>query len=516
MVHLGEKSTREGRVERNPAGCIRYQAFEVTLNPNGPIRLVIPPDERNTGPAAIRMPEEIGEVFPFRFVEIEGAKELDLEAVFQIAVHVPFDEEASAFSSSDETLDAVWDLCKHSIKATSFCGVYVDGDRERIPYEGDAYINQLCHYGVDREYAMARYSHEYLIQHPTWPTEWQLHSVMMAWADVLYTGEAKSVEVFYDDLCAKTLIGLAREDGLISTESELCTKEFEETLHLHGDGYIFERGLGDLVDWPPGSFTEGGTGERDNHEMAPINTVVNAFHAHALSLMAKIAGVLGKTEDQTSFAQQAERVTLTINDLLFDEARGIYIDGEGSAHASLHSNMFMLAFELVPEERKASVIDFVKSRGMACSVYGAQYLLEALFLNGEAEAALDLITAQNDRSWWNMLQQDATITWEAWDLKYKNNLDWNHAWGAAPANILPRYVLGVRPLEPGCTKILIAPQPGNLKEVKGKVPIPQGSVSVSITVAESGERVLEIEIPSGVEAVVEFDGDHHLRTQPMG
>ena len=41
------------------------------------------------------------------------------------------------------------------------------------------------------------------------------------------------------------------------------------------------------------------------------------------------------------------------------------------------------------------------------------------------------------------------ISWEAWDLKYKLNQDWNHAWGAAPANLLPRYVLGAEPLEPG-------------------------------------------------------------------
>lgn len=40
---------------------------------------------------------------------------------------------------------------------------------------------------------------------------------------------------------------------------------------------------------------------------------------------------------------------------------------------------------LVPVERKRAVIDFVKSRGMACSVYGAQHLLEGLYMNGEGE-----------------------------------------------------------------------------------------------------------------------------------
>ena len=71
-----------------------------------------------------------------------------------------------------------------------------------------------------------------------------------------------------------------------------------------------------------------------------------------------------------------------IDEKLFDAERGVYVDGEGTAHASLHANMFPLALGLVPEERVASVVEFVKSRGMACSVYGAQYLLEGLYDGG--------------------------------------------------------------------------------------------------------------------------------------
>ncbi len=374
--------------------------------------------------------------------------------------------------------------------------------RERIPYEGDAYINQLGHYCVDSEYAFARFTHEYLIQHPTWPTEWHLHSVMMAWADYLYTGETRSIETFYDDLCAKTLIDLAREDGLISTASELCTRTFEEGLHLHKPDSIFTSGLKDLVDWPPGSFSQGGQGERDNHEMLPVNTVVNAFHYHALNLMSRIAQVLGKTEDAARFSKQANLVKHTINKLLFDQARGIYIDGEGSQHASLHSNMFMLAFDLVPKDRCPSVVKFVKSRGMACSVYGAQYLLEALYLNGQDCYALELMTAQHDRSWWNMIQAGSTMTMEAWDWKYKNNLDWNHAWGAVPANIIPRFLLGVRPIEPGFAKVLIHPQPGALRRVSGTVPTPRGPIEISIAHDDDRPFVLKINIPATMTAKV--------------
>lgn len=41
---------------------------------------------------------------------------------------------------------AIWEMCKHTMKATSFGRVFVDGDRERLPYEADAYINMLGWY----------------------------------------------------------------------------------------------------------------------------------------------------------------------------------------------------------------------------------------------------------------------------------------------------------------------------------------------------------------------------------
>ncbi len=503
VVHLGEKLDDAGRIDRDPGATIRYRRIEQAVEPtDGPCRLNIPADKRNTGPCAILMPEAIGEVMPFRYAEIEAGAAVDRDSIRQVFVHYPFDDSAAAFDCSSPVLNQIWELCKHTIKATTFCGVYVDGDRERIPYEGDAYINQLGHYCMDHEYDFARYSHEYMLQNPTWCTEWHMHSVMMAWIDALYSGETASLAAFYDELCVKTLIDFARPDGLISVDPKLRTPEIEARIEPHFRSGLIKRDIRDVLDWPPGSFTNGGTGERDNHEMLPINTATNAFHCHTLGLMAKVAGMLGRNGDRKYFAGRARRVVARINDILFDNSRGAYIDGEGSTHSSLHSNMFMLAFDLVPAERKPSVIDFIKSRGMACSVYGAQHLLEALYSSGEDHYAFELMTATHDRSWWNMLRAGSTMTMEAWDVKYKNNLDWNHAWGAAPANIVGRYLLGVRPVEPGFVKTIIQPRPGPLQFATGRVPTPLGPVTVAFQNNPGSTFALEVTIPTGMTAKV--------------
>ncbi len=486
-VHLGEeKAPKKERVNRKPGGTRRYRVMTVPVKKGlGTYTVKITPDKRNTGGAAIKMPPSVGEVMPFRYCEIsESPAELKIDSVVMVAVHYPFDEDAASFTSSDETLNAVWDISKYSIKATSFCGVYVDGDRERIPYEADAYINQLCHYGTDREYTLPRYTHEYLIMNPTWPTEWAHHSVLMAWADYEYTGDKESMARYYEDLKAKTLHELARADGLISTSN--IPEEVFKKIHIDK--------LRDIVDWPKG--------ERDGYDLKPINTVVNAFHYRTCVLFAKMAKALGEDADAAEFEKKAAEVGKMINEKLFDTKRGVYIDGEGSKHASLHANMWPLAFGLVPADRIASVTKFVKSRKMACSVYGAQYLMDGLYLAGEDDYALSLLNSKEKRSWWNMIREGSTITMEAWGNQFKGNQDWNHAWGAVPANIIPRRLMGVTPLEPGFGRIEIKPQVGSLRSGSLKTPTIRGPVYVSFNQKPEGAFALTVNIPANTTAEV--------------
>ncbi len=403
IVHLGEAATADGAVNRKPSVCVRYHRATNQLRAG--VHVYRP----SLGSGDVRgMPADVGPVMPFRYVELENAPAgLKAGNFRQRMVHYPFEDDAADFSCSDEKLNAVWALCKHTIKATSFCGLFVDGDRERSPYEADAYINQLGWYACTTDTTLPRYSHEHLIKYSTWPTEWRMCSVLMAWEDYLHTADAASVNRFYDRLCEKTLSHLARADGLISTFTP--------------PGQPKRCSLNDIVDWP--------AGERDGCQMLPINTVVNAFHIRSLQLMARLAEVAGKPQDAARFAASAVRAAEAFNAKLWDAATGLYVDGEGATHASLHANMFPLAFGLVPPERRAKVVAFVRSRGMACSVYGAQFLLESLFENGEAAHALALITAPGKRSWRYMIEDvGATMTLEAWNIVVKHNLDWNHAW----------------------------------------------------------------------------------------
>ncbi|MBN2210790.1 MAG: hypothetical protein JW709_05275 [Sedimentisphaerales bacterium] len=444
-IHFGEK-LENGVVDRSPDGTIRYYQTTVTLD--GSMEYEIHPPGTTTG---ISIPPEFGRIAPFRYVEMVNCPYIVSTAnVRQVSIHYPFNDNAASFQCDNQTLNDVWEFCKYSIKSTSFCAIYVDGDRERKPYEADAYINQLGHYSVDREFGLGRYSYEYLLSHPTWPTEWKQHSIMMAWADYLYTGNSEALtENYYTLKNDKLLQQYAREDGLLNTD-----------------------GLSDIVDWP--------SGERDGFVFEPVNTVVNAFYYHTLNLMKQIAEVIGATGDAQQFALDAAQVYQSFQSVLFNNQTGLYVDGEGTTHSAFHANMFPLAFGLVPEDKKQTVVNFVISKGMACSVYGSQYLLEGLYLAGEEDAAFALITSDSTRSWVNMMREGSTISMEAWGIAYKPNLDWNHVWGAVPANIIPRFIAGIRPLTAGFNKAIIHPHPATLNQFQAVISSIRGTISVSM------------------------------------
>ncbi|MEQ8878756.1 MAG: family 78 glycoside hydrolase catalytic domain [Cyclobacteriaceae bacterium] len=504
-IRLGEQ-LENGRINRDPQGNIRYQAYELAVDPAKTSYLVeLPPDERNTKPQAVALPDSFPVLLPFRYVEIEGAKAgLKAEDLTQDVYFTYWEEDASSFTSSDTVLNQVWDLCKYSMKATSFAGLYVDGDRERIPYEADAYLNQLTHYAVDREYPIARRTIEYFMEYPTWPTEWQQHVALMFYDDYMYTGNTELIEKYYEPLKYKTLYQLADEDGLISTTR--VTPEIMKQLGFKDP----EVKLRDITDWPPAQKDTGWKlatkeGERDGFVFCPTNTLVNAFYYRNMVIMAEFAEILGKYQEADAFRLRAIKARKAINEKLTNPETGVYVDGDTTDHSSLHSNMAAMAFGVVPEDRVESVVEFIKSRGMACSVYGSQYLMDALYEAGEAQYALELMTATHDRSWWNMIAIGSTISLEAWDMKYKPNSDWNHAWGAVPGNIVARRMWGIRPKTPGGDIVTIQPQLADLEFTSIEVPFLKGTVKADYKKVNNRVKTYRFTIPANMAAELILD-----------
>ena len=101
-----------------------------------------------------------------------------------------------------------------------------------------------------------------------------------------------------------------------------------------------------------------------------------------------------------------------------------------------------------------------------------------------------------------MIRVGSTITMESWDNKYKPNQDWNHAWGAVPANIIPRKLMGIEPIEPGYRKIRIKPQPGTLQQASIRIPTVRGDVSVAFNNVPGTRFEINVEVPANSTAEI--------------
>ncbi|MCQ2249473.1 MAG: alpha-L-rhamnosidase [Bacteroidales bacterium] len=498
-IHLGESLLGNALIDDEPQGLGRYSKYEVDLVKGyNRYQVQYQYNPRNTDPnvnggaVPVLMPPLIGEVMPFRYVEIDDYNgPLLYSNITRHAVTYPFDDKASHFVCSDTVVNKVWNLCKHTMKATSFAGTFVDGDRERITYEADTYVAQLSHYAVDYNYSLARNTLERLMYHPTWPTEWILLTVSLAYNDYLYTGDASFLEQYYEELKLRTLWQYASDDDhLLHSGFDITDTHLLRQLHTHSQ-YIR-----DIVDWPKM--------ERDGYSLDECNASTNAFYYKALYDFAKIAQAVGNSRDARCFEQLASQTRDAINEAFIENR--LYADNLVDSHVSLHSNMYPMSMGVMPDSIMPKVSRLVLQKGMACSVFGAQFLLDALYDYEYQDQALALLADTSSRSWYNMIRMGSTITTEAWNDEVKDNMDWNHAWGASPANIITRRLMGIRPLEPGFSRVEIRPQTSSLSHAHIKSPTPRGPVTVDVSSVGKNEKMLTVTIPPNMTAEIYVPG----------
>ena len=123
-MNVGEKANGQS-VDLSPGATIRAATSSVTLQQGmHTYRVVVPTDSATANP-----PASIGNVMPFRYAEVLNSPvALTASAASQVAVTYPYDASASSFASSNAALDPIWNLSKHTIFATTFAGIYIDGD----------------------------------------------------------------------------------------------------------------------------------------------------------------------------------------------------------------------------------------------------------------------------------------------------------------------------------------------------------------------------------------------------
>jgi len=427
----------------------------------------------------------------FRYVEVTGAPQPLTDAnTAAMALVYPDQPSLSSMTTSSPQLNEVWQFTKNTIEDLNV-DLYMDSPtRERAANdEGDEYIHQQSQAAVDGDSALASYSLQFALAYmaatPTSITEYRELAPIAALASYWQTGDDGSLAGLYPQLQEMLLTKWLGSDGLINMP----------ITNLAG---ISVPGVPTtLVDWP--------TSEQDGFVFSTQNTVVNEFAYAAYSAMAQIATVLGYTFDAQNYQQIATAMKAAIQSDLYDPATGAFRDGVGISHEAVQSSVYAVALGVASPAQAKTAATYIAGRGMACSVYCAAYLLEALYDGGQPQAALNLLTADDETSWLHMIDLGAGSTMEAWDPSLKSNLSYSHPWATGPAFVVPEYLFGVSALTPGWGSIMIHPQPGNLATGSLRVPTARGEVSVAFR-QSGGQFTATITVPATATAQVSLPG----------
>ncbi len=440
------------------------------------------------------------EYLGMRYFEIEDSPMPVTKENFSfIERHSRMDDSASSFESSDPTLNAVWDLMKHSLY-TCAQEEYVDTPtREKGGFLGDGAIQSTVAMPVMNERLLTRrVLHEFLQsmdQH--WDGSGRMNAVypnrdgardipdftqaylVWVWKYYMETGDRPFLAAYYDHFKAIADYVNRYSDA----DTGLIT-------NLEGGSGAYQYGI---VDWPAPM--------RYGYDMKPARTVINGWAYADYTVMADIAGVLGNTADEALYQQRADDLQEAINRRLLDQS-GVYVDGLNSSHESQHANMFPLALGIVPDAQRNKVIEEIKGRKMSVGMVTLPWLIRAIGEADEGEHLIDLYTNEQWDGWAQCLAKGATATWESWNADATGQ-SMSHAWGASGLEGFIRYILGIRPLKPQYEEVLIKPLDfgSRLKQAKGTILTDRGAISVSWK-SRPKQYMLRLDLPVNVTACV--------------
>ncbi|MGG1514181.1 family 78 glycoside hydrolase catalytic domain [Paenibacillus oryzisoli] len=243
----------------------------------------------------------------------------------------------------------------------------------------------------------------------------------------------------------------------------------------------------------------------------PNEVLATAYFAYSTKLLSKIAGAIGRVEDQLLYETHFTNIAKA-----FCER---FVRSDGRIHGETQTGYVLaLHFGLLTPELKTLAIrhltNNIRARGdrLSTGFLGVGYLLPALMESGESDVAYTLLTQKAFPSWMYSILHGATTIWERWDgwtedkgFQTPSMNSFNHYSLGSVGEWMFRYMAGIEADSsvPGFRHSFIRPQPGgDLKHVKASYASLYGRIAVEWSLIEAGELTLIVEIPANTTASV--------------
>lgn len=298
------------------------------------------------------------------------------------------------------------------------------------------------------------------------------------------------------------------DDRIIRENYEANGRWVRYLLRNRKDGVVRFSSMGDWAA-PVEGTDHTSTGGGALSVITPPLLMSTGFLYHDCVLMARMAGVLGRTEDAQEWERIAAGVKADFN-RAFYHPEGAYYGSNSQA-----ANILPLHFDLVEEERIPGVLDNLCSdirrngghltTGNICT----RFAIEVLFRYGQADLAWHLLSQTEYPGWGFMLKNGATTVWERWEKPGSNDFmdemaSMSHPMNGSAVVSLYKHLAGLQPDEknPGWRNIIFRPCiPKEAPDVCAELQTVRGRVA-SCWQRKDGRILWEITVPAGCTGTV--------------
>ncbi len=221
---------------------------------------------------------------------------------------------------------------------------------------------------------------------------------------------------------------------------------------------------------------------------------------HAFQSAIELEKYAGSKEFVTLYESYVQALKKTINEKYWDESKGVYADTPEKDKYSQHANSLALLAGIVDED-KAPIIGekMLADTSMApASIYFKYYLHLALNEAGMGDQYMDWLDI------WRKNIELGLTTWGETSQVETTRSDC-HAWGSSPNVEFFRIILGISSGGPNFSSVIIKPNLGDINEISGTMPHPQGEISVEYKQSRNALNAI-VTLPANVTGTMIWKG----------
>lgn len=241
--------------------------------------------------------------------------------------------------------------------------------------------------------------------------------------------------------------------------------------------------------------------DHESLDKKPIAFSASTFYYLHLTLMAELAGIIGKAADQSKYLNESHLVKRAILEKFFDAGDGIFDNGTQTAQ------VFGLWPDLISGKQRDGAISKLlhtinkKDNHLSTGIFGTKMMFDVLRVNDKNEIAYTIANQRDFPGWGYMIDNGATTLWETWAAS-DNVYSKNHPMFGSVSEWMYRSLLGINPDAPAFKKILIKPQPaGDLQFARGNYRSVTGMIGSAWEKTAVGIN-LDVEIPANSTAEI--------------